>query len=96
VGDLTAALLELLAGDVRGPLHVAGPQAVSRLELARLVTGRDDLPSARSADGPDVRPLDCRLDCGRARGLLASRPRGVGELYGASRSIRQPPAPSGA
>ena len=96
VGDLAEALLELLDRDLAGPLHVAGPQAVSRWELARLVSGRDDLPSTRSADRPDPRPLDCRLDCGRALEALRSRPRPVAELYGASRSTRQPPAPSGA
>ncbi len=95
VGDLAAALLELPALDVAGPLHLAGPQAVSRFELAQLVTGRADLPSARSADGPEPRPLDCRLDCTRALELLRRRPRGVRELYGASRSIRQPRASSG-
>jgi dTDP-4-dehydrorhamnose reductase len=95
VGDLAAGLLELLALDVAGPLHLAGPEAVSRFELAQLVTGRADLPCARSADGPEPRPLDCRLDCTRAFGLLQRRPRGVRELYGASRSIRQPPASSG-
>ncbi|MGN6380044.1 MAG: SDR family oxidoreductase [Gaiellales bacterium] len=93
VGDLAAALLELAGGDAGGILHVAGPDAVSRLELARLVTGRPDLPSERSADLPDPRPLDCRLDCTRAAGVLRTRLRGVRELYGASRSITQPPAP---
>jgi dTDP-4-dehydrorhamnose reductase len=94
VADLAAALVELAGLGYAGPLHVAGPDPVSRLELAELVTGRDDLPRTRSADLPDPRPLDCRLDCSRARGLLEARQRGVRDLYGASRSIRQPP-PSG-
>jgi len=81
VADLAAALLELAGLEHAGPLHVTGPTAVSRLELARLVTGRDDLPSARSADLPQPRPLDCRLDCSRARALLRTRLRGVRELY---------------
>lgn len=94
VGDLAAALLELAGGSSAGPLHVTGTDAVSRLELARLVTGRTDLPGERSADLPQARPLDCRLDTTRARALLKAPLRGVRELYGASRSIRQPP-PSG-
>ena len=94
-GDLADALLELAAERFSGVLHVAGADAVSRLELAELVTGSRGLPSARAADGPVPRPLDCRLDCSLARSLLRVRPRGVRELYGASRSIRQPPDPSG-
>lgn len=94
VGDLAAALLELADGSYTGPLHVTGPDAVSRLELAQLVTGRTDLPGERSADLPQPRPLDCRLDTARARALLKAPLRGVRQLYGASRSIRQPP-PSG-
>jgi dTDP-4-dehydrorhamnose reductase len=93
VGDLAGALLELAAGDVSGVLHVAGPEAVSRLELAQLATERADLPSERSADQPDPRPLDCRLDCSRAVSLLRAPIRGVRSVYGASRSISQPPGP---
>jgi dTDP-4-dehydrorhamnose reductase len=93
VGDLAGALLELAAHEVSGVLHVAGPDAVSRLELAQLATGRADLPSARSADQPDPRPLDCRLDCSRAAGVLRAPVRGVRSVYGASRSISQPPGP---
>jgi dTDP-4-dehydrorhamnose reductase len=93
VGDLAGALLELAEGELSGVLHVAGPDAVSRLELAELATGRTDLPSARSADQPDPRPLDCRLDCSRAAGLLHAPIRGVRSVYGASRSISQSPGP---
>ena len=75
-------------------LHVAGADAVSRHELAVLVTGRRDLAGSRSADRPDPRPLDCRLDCRRAAGLLGGMPRGVRELYGASRSTSQAATPS--
>jgi len=92
--DLAAALLELAPGTATGLLHVAGADAVSRHELAVLVTGRRDLADSRSADRPDPRPLDCRLDCRRAAGLLDPMPRGVRELYGASRSTSQPSTPS--
>jgi dTDP-4-dehydrorhamnose reductase len=73
VADLAAALLELTDLDVSGVLHVAGADAVSRAELARLV-GRADV---RSAPAPPERPLDCSLDCSRARALLRTRLRGV-------------------
>jgi dTDP-4-dehydrorhamnose reductase len=94
VSDLAAALLELAPATATGVLHVAGADAVSRHEFAVLVTGRRDLARARSADRPDPRPLDCRLDCRRAAGLLERMPRGVRELYGASRSTSQPPSAS--
>jgi dTDP-4-dehydrorhamnose reductase len=73
VGDLAEALLELSTLDVTGLLHVAGADAVSRAELARLVAGRD----VRGAPAPPGRPLDCSLDCSRAHGLLRTQLRGV-------------------
>jgi dTDP-4-dehydrorhamnose reductase len=79
VGDLAAALLELAALDVSGALHVAGQDAVSRAELAELVTGR---PVAR-VPAPAGRPLDCSLDSSRASALLRTRLRGVRELWAA-------------
>jgi len=98
VGDLAEALLELAGLEHAGPLHVAGPDAVSRYELARLVAaanGRDPalLRGAPSATGGSRRPLDCRLDCGLARSLLATPLRGVREvLQGPSRSTAQAPS----
>jgi dTDP-4-dehydrorhamnose reductase len=82
VGDLAAALLELAAGAATGVLHVAGPDAVTRHELAPLVAahhGRD--PAAlRAAAGPPDRPKRVVLDCSRAAGLLRTRVRGVREV----------------
>jgi dTDP-4-dehydrorhamnose reductase len=78
VGDLAAALLELAALDVAGPLHVAGADAVSRAELAELIAGR---PVATAA-APPGRPLDCTLDSSRARALVRTRLRGVREVLG--------------
>lgn len=75
VGDLADALLELVATDVAGPLHVAGADAVSRCEFARLVA-----PEVRCAPAPPGRPLDCRLDSSRAQRLLRTRLRGVREV----------------
>jgi dTDP-4-dehydrorhamnose reductase len=79
VTDLSRALLELAARDVSGPLHVAGADSVSRADLAELVAGR---PVRRSPAPPD-RPLDCSLDSSRAARLLATRLRGIREVFGA-------------
>jgi dTDP-4-dehydrorhamnose reductase len=76
VGDLAAALLELAALDVSGPLHVAGADAVSRARFAELLTGR----RVAGAPAPDTRPLNCSLDSSRAQALLATRLRGVREV----------------
>lgn len=78
VGDLALALLELAGLGVSGPLHVAGPDAVSRAELAELVTGGP----VRRGPAPPGRPLDCRLDSSLASRLLGIRVRGVRELFG--------------
>jgi dTDP-4-dehydrorhamnose reductase len=85
VADLAAAVLELAArDDVSGPLHVAGADAVSRLEFARLVVAADggDPDSVRGAPHPPGRPGDCALDCSRARALLRTQLRGVREVLG--------------
>ena len=76
VGDLAAALLELAALDVSGPLHVAGADAVSRAQLAELIAGR----AVRTGEAPPGRPLDCALDSSRAQALLRTRLRGVREV----------------
>jgi dTDP-4-dehydrorhamnose reductase len=76
VGDLAAALLELAELDVVGPLHVAGPDAVSRAAFAELILGAP----VRSEAAPDTRPLDCSLDSSRAQGMLRTRLRGVREV----------------
>lgn len=76
VGDLAAALLELAALDVSGPLHVAGADAVSRAQFAELVARR---PVA-TAEAPPSRPLDCTLDSSRAQALIRTRLRGVREV----------------
>src|SRR5207237_7538733 len=68
VADLASALLELLVSDVAGIAHLAGPQAVSRLQLGRLIATRDGLdpdalPSAAGA------PSDIQLDSRRTQAL---------------------------
>jgi dTDP-4-dehydrorhamnose reductase len=74
-GDLARALLALASLDVRGPLHVAGADGVSRHEFATLVAAANGRPTrhlqtALAADLAPHRPRDCRLDCSRAAALL--------------------------
>ena len=76
VRDLARALLELAALDVSGPLHVAGSDAVSRLEFAELIARRPLV----GAPAPDDRPLNCALDSSRAQSLIGTRLRGVREV----------------
>ena len=78
VEDLAAALLELAALEVSGPLHVAGADAVSRARFAELIVGA----RVASAPAPAGRPLDCSLDSSRAQALLRTRLRGVREVFG--------------
>ncbi len=73
VDDLSAAILELAELGATGVLHVAGPDAVSRAELAALVARQP----VRAAPAPPGRPLDCSLDSSRARRLLRTELRGA-------------------
>jgi dTDP-4-dehydrorhamnose reductase len=77
VTDLARALVELAALDLAGPLHVAGADDLSRAELAELAAGRP----VHRAPAPPGRPLDCRLDSSRARGLLAVTLRGARTVF---------------
>jgi dTDP-4-dehydrorhamnose reductase len=82
VDDLAAALLELAAGDLSGVLHVAGADAVSRYEFARLLAaahGRDpdEIEGGPSPGG--ARARNVALDSSRARALLRTRLRGARE-----------------
>ncbi|MGZ8781880.1 MAG: SDR family oxidoreductase [Gaiellaceae bacterium] len=76
VTDLANALLELAALDVAGPLHVAGPDPVSRAAFAELILRGP----VRSAPAPETRPLNCSLDSSRAQALTGTRLRGVREV----------------
>jgi dTDP-4-dehydrorhamnose reductase len=85
VGDLAAALLELARSALDGVLHVAGADAVSRYDFARMVVvahGRspDRLRSGLSAESGLRRPRNCVLDISRACSLLYTRLRGVAEV----------------
>jgi dTDP-4-dehydrorhamnose reductase len=83
VGDLAAALVELAVGDHRGVLHVAGAEAMSRLELGRLIARRDgldpDVLRATSRAGLPG-PVDVRLDSSLASTVLTTRLRGAREF----------------
>ncbi len=85
VGDLARALLELATRDERGVLHVAGPEPLSRYELARLVAEAHGVPSARIRRGSLAesgldRAACCVLDSSRARALLTTPLRGPSDL----------------
>jgi dTDP-4-dehydrorhamnose reductase len=83
VADLAAAVVELAAlPGVRGPLNVAGADAVSRLDFARLVVAAHggDADALRGGPHPPGRPGDCTLDIARARSLLRTRLRGAREV----------------
>jgi dTDP-4-dehydrorhamnose reductase len=88
------AVLELVAGDVRGLLHVAGPERLSRLALGLvLLAARGHAPDAARARvrattreelGMSARPSDVALDARRARTLHATRLLGPREALGSA------------
>ena len=82
VGDLAEALLELATRDIAGPLHVAGADALTRLEFAQLVAVRHrrDPSALRGGAGGPGRPKRLALDCSRAQELLSVRLRGAREV----------------
>ncbi len=85
VDDLAAALVELAHRSESGLLHLGGPEAVSRFELARTIAAAHGLPAERLRRGRLAgsgleRPAYCVLDSSRAHGLLRTPIRGVSEL----------------
>lgn len=81
VTNAAEALIELLFGDERGILHVAGPDRVSRHELGLWVLAAMEVPEREAhglvraafgseADAPELRPADVSLDARRAAALL--------------------------
>ena len=85
VTDLAAAVVELVDSDYAGPLNVAGPEAVSRAELGRLVAHHEGLDASAlktttTVEYGLVRPTEIRLDTTRATSLLRTRLRGITEL----------------
>jgi dTDP-4-dehydrorhamnose reductase len=78
VDDLAAALLELLALEVPGPLHVAGADDVTRYDFA-LLLGADPATIEPAQTKPERAP-DVTLDSTQAARLLTTRLRGVREV----------------
>ena len=98
VESLAAAVVELAGLDYTSVLHVAGAQILSRYEFGvRMLRFHGlDLGSIIPARSREVgtgfprprRPLDCTLDCSRARSLLRTPLPGVDEVL-ASLTPRQ-------
>ena len=90
--DLAAAILELAATGYPGTINVAGPQAVSRAELGRLVATAHGLDPATvpvcttAESGLGARPGAILLDSTRASALLKTPLRGVAEALAAAAS----------
>ena len=78
VGDLASALLDLLALEVAGPLHLGGADDVSRFDFAVLL-GADPARVERAHTTPDRAP-NVSLDSSHAAELLPTRLRGVYEV----------------
>jgi dTDP-4-dehydrorhamnose reductase len=78
VGDLAAALLEAVALELPGPLHLGGADDVSRFDFAVLLGADPDRIEA--ANTTPERAPDVSLDSSRAAGLLQTRLRGVYEV----------------
>ncbi|TDW22417.1 dTDP-4-dehydrorhamnose reductase [Kribbella kalugense] len=79
VTDLASALLELLASDVNGITHVAGPEALSRLELGRLIAIRDGFDPDLLPAVPGE-PSDIRLDSRQTQSVLKTHVRPATEF----------------
>lgn len=87
VTDLASALLELAASDRAGVHHLAGPEAINRYELGRMIARRDGLDPDRlrpglRAESPFPGPLDVRLDSTTTQRHLRTRLRGVSHFLG--------------
>jgi dTDP-4-dehydrorhamnose reductase len=78
VGDLASAILELLAHELPGPLHLAGADDISRYDFA-LLLGADAALIEEALTTAD-RPADVSLDSSRAAELLTTRLRGVHDV----------------
>ena len=89
VESLAAAVLELAVLDYAGVLHVAGAQSISRYDFGVSLLsfhglGYDKIVRASIRKRGLVRPLDCTLDCSRAKELLSTPLPGVDEILSTS------------
>ena len=87
VGDLADALLEVVALELPGPLHLGGADDVSRFDFAVLL-GADPVRIEQAQTTPDRAP-DVSLDSSRAAGLLQTRLRGAYEVCESSADVRR-------
>jgi dTDP-4-dehydrorhamnose reductase len=78
VGDLAEALLEVVALDLPGALHLGGADDLSRFDFA-VQLGADPARIERANTTPNRAP-DVSLDSSRAAGMLQTRLRGVYEV----------------
>jgi dTDP-4-dehydrorhamnose reductase len=81
VGDLAAALLELLDTPAGGVLHLAGAEPMNRYELACEIAAAHGLPTKRLRRGSLAesgvrRAANCILDSSRAAALISAVPPG--------------------
>jgi dTDP-4-dehydrorhamnose reductase len=81
VGDLAEALLEVVALELPGPLHLGGADDISRFDFAVLL-GADPDRIERARTTPTRAP-NVSLDSSRAAGLLQTRLRGAYEVLSA-------------
>jgi len=87
VSDMAAAVVALAGMDVAGPLHVAGPEPVSRLDFARAVCRAHGLPEtavrgSTLAQAGLSRPGNLVLDSSRAGSLGVPMPGACGARLG--------------
>jgi dTDP-4-dehydrorhamnose reductase len=80
VGDLAAAILELLALDLPGPLHLGGADDISRFDFAVLLGAEPAL--LEPVHTTPERAPNVTLDSSRARERLKTPLRGVREILG--------------
>jgi dTDP-4-dehydrorhamnose reductase len=94
VADLAAAILELAASRIAGMHHVAGPQALSRYDLGRLIALRDGLDPGRIRTGRRAElelpgPLDVRLDASATQARIKTRLRAPSVFLAPLQSARR-------
>jgi dTDP-4-dehydrorhamnose reductase len=82
VGDLAEALLEVVALELPGPLHLGGADDISRFDFAVLL-GADPERIEAGHTTPDRAP-DVSLDSSRAGALLETKLRGAYEVLSES------------
>jgi dTDP-4-dehydrorhamnose reductase len=86
---LAHTCLELIDLDYRGILHIAGRQAMSRVEFGEKMLdwwGIQERASLSTGPSPDTWPKDCRLDISRAGQLLTTPLPGLDDVLAMHKS----------